>query len=129
MKFLLHPNNFVAGWDDLNRHISGLDKSVPWSIEIKRKRREKTNSQLSYWWGYVVKTACDQTGNEAQDIHDWLCIEAWGFKEKEVFGVKRRIPVRTITTDPMLNVEEMKDFIEWSTARLVQEGVVYDPTG
>ena len=107
--------------------IDDLHPNKIWKVTAALYRKKRSNPQNSFWWGYVVGPICKDTGNDAQDVHDVLCGERFGWKEVMVLGRKKLKPVRG-TSD--LSVDEMEDFRIWCTAYAVRElGIVVpEPT-
>ncbi len=93
--------------------IDGLNLNIAWKVVATRHRKKRSNPQNSYFWGVIVKIICDETGNDANDIHDVLCGECFGWQEYEVMGLRKRRPVRGTS---QLNVDEFEQFCEWCRA-------------
>ena len=93
--------------------ISELNPAFAWEVIAKRYRKKRSIPQNSYFWGVIVKIIHDETGNDAQDIHDVLCGECFGWIECEVMGIQKNKPVRGTST---LSVEEFEAFCEWCRA-------------
>ena len=104
--------------------IALLPENKPWRVDIKPYRKERSVPQIRYFWGVVVKIICDETGNDPNDMHDWLCGECFGWETREVMGSQRKVPARTISSPKKLSTEEMEEFNEWCRARMAQEGIL-----
>ena len=115
------------GQENIIALILKLDLQFPWEIEVKRYRKKRSNAQLAYFYAGIVKPICDETGNDQQTIHDFLCGNRWGWKENTVFGQVRKVPVRTLTSPEPLPVEDMVTFCEWCVAEMAQHGILLEP--
>ena len=82
--------------------INNLDVNRDWSIEIKQWREKRSRAQDAYYWAAIVHPVALDTGNENEDIHQWLLGECFGWEEHNVMGNRRKRPVRSLTTpEPM----------------------------
>lgn len=85
------------------------DKS--WLVQIKRYSRKRTIQQNAFLHAVPLRILAQETGNDVEDIKDYLLGEAFGWETKEVFGAKKRKPIKAHTSD--LNTEEFNWFLEW----------------
>jgi len=92
------------------RLIDELNLSYPWDITAKRYRKQRSNPQNAYHWGVVVKIICDETGNDSNEIHEYLLGEYVGWVEYEFMDEIRRKPARRSHD---MNVERFESFNEW----------------
>ena len=107
--------------------LSALSQTHDWSIEIKQWRDKRSNAQLAYFYAGIVNPICEETGNEVQDIHDFLCGEYWGWHEVKVMGQRKKKPVQTLTSPEPVSVENMVNFCEWCVMRMANEGIILEP--
>ena len=126
MRYVMRSNNPDAATNVI-RTVQGLDRKKDWDVTIKRYVKKRSNEQLAYFWAGIVATVVMDTGNDKDDIHDWLCGEFFGWKEVKVMGAVKKRPVRTLTSPEPLTVEEMVNFCEWCASRLAQEGIIVEP--
>ena len=121
MKFTFQTEE---GKQQVINHIRAMEVDRAYTVEIKRWRKSRSNQQLAYWWGVVVRTICDFSGNEKDDIHDLLCGEFWGWQDEDVFGRRKLKPVRTLSGPDKLASHEMKQFTDWCIAWAAQHGIM-----
>lgn len=93
--------------------IDTLNPERAWKVTAVLHRKKRSNPQNKYFWGVIVKIICDETGNDAQDVHDVLCGDCFGWQEYEVMGKKKVRPVRGTSQLP---VGEFEAFCEWCRA-------------
>lgn len=126
MRYVMRANNPDAGLNVI-RVVQALNREKDWSIEIKRYVKKRSNEQLAYFWAGIVAPICMETGNDKDDIHDWLCMECFGSEVYKVMGHTKKRPVRTLTSPEPLTVEQMVNFCEWCVARMAQERIIIEP--
>ena len=126
MQTIIKKHDYTAKDKAIHR-IKVLDAEKDWEVIIRRYRKPRSNAQLAYFWGGVVQTVVEETGNDKNDIHDFLCGEYFGWQECEMFGAKRKKPIRTLTSPEPLTVEEMVNFCEWCASRMAQENIIIPP--
>jgi hypothetical protein len=107
--------------------VAGLNPNRDWGVEIKQWRDKRTSGQVAYFWAGIVNTVVQETGNDKDTVHDFLCGGYFGETETVVFGRRRKKPVQTLTSPEPLSVEQMTNFLEWSIARMAQEGIIIEP--
>ena len=102
--------------------IRDLNPAYPWDVTVKRYRKPRSNPANRYHWGVIVKIICEETGNEAEDIHEYLLGEHVGWETYEVLGNLKKRPSRRSHT---MTVEEFENFNEWCRAWAAQNlGIV-----
>jgi hypothetical protein len=83
-------------------------KPVPYQIELKVDRGNRSGQQNKYYWGVVIKTLSDETGFTPEEMHDVL---KWKFlKYSKVLPNGEQVEVTESTTD--LDTKEFEDFME-----------------
>ena len=125
MRYRLKKND-VDGRNRICEAVLQLNGNREWSIEIKQWREKRSNAQVSYFWAGIVNPVVEETGNDKNTIHDWLCGEYFGWEEHKVFGQVRKRPVQTLTSPEPLSVTQMVNFNEWCVSRLAQEGYLIE---
>ena len=90
--------------------IHDLNPAYPWEVTVKRYRKPRSNPANAYHWGVIVKVICDETGNESNDIHEYLLGEHVGWVEYEVLGTVKKRPSRRSHD---MNVEDFEKFNEY----------------
>lgn len=103
--------------------LEDLPHGQTWRVEIEEHRRPRSHPQNAYYWGVVVKTISDSTGYESEEVHEYMCGQVFGWKDRRVPKTPRNpqgfesVPVRTTTTDAngrraVLGTVEFGEFIE-----------------
>jgi len=93
--------------------IDELSPEYAWEITAKRYKKKRSNAQNKYHWGVVIKTICDETGNDANDMHEHLLGERFGWLDYDVMGIPKRKPARRSSE---LSTDEFEAFNEWCRA-------------
>jgi hypothetical protein len=102
--------------------IDDLSPAKPWKITAVQYRKKRSNPQNSYFWTVIIGTLKTETGNDANDLHDVLCGEAFGWEEYQVLGKRK---VRPVKGTSQLLVDEFESFCEWCRAYAAQNlGIV-----
>lgn len=84
-------------------------------------------------WGVAYKAIREASGNDLDDMHEWACGEYFGWVEREMFGLRKKRPRRTTTTDEhgrrnVLSTVEFMDFYSFIQRRMAEYGIyVPDP--
>jgi hypothetical protein len=99
-----------------------------YKVEITESKPIRSNNQNRYLWGVVYPTILEAgklDGWEAQDIHDYLLGEHFGWETVEAFGRKRQRPIRRSSK---LSKLEFVDFVRFIQNRMAEHGIyVPDP--
>ena len=99
-------------------HLIGeLSRDYEWEITAKRYKKKRSNPANNYHWGVVVETICKDTGNDKNDIHEYLLGEHVGWETYDVLGTLKKRPVRRSHN---MTSEEFEDFNEWCRAWAAQ---------
>lgn len=83
--------------------LEGLDEEAAWKVTIEPSKRERSDSQNAYLWAVPNKMISEVTGYEVLEVHEYLCGQHWGWKDKRVPKTPRNpkgvesVPVRTTT--------------------------------
>lgn len=77
-----------------------------WLI-VSDEKSTRSNLQLRYYRGVIVKMISDETGYSTKEAHIMLLINAFGSYEVEMFGKKYQLPNKT-TSD--LNTAEEEEY-------------------
>ena len=93
--------------------IGDLSPDYVWEVTAKRHRKKRSNPANAYHWGVIIKVICDETGNESNDIHEYLLGEHVGWVEYEVLGTVKKRPSRRSHD---MNVEDFEKFNEYCRA-------------
>ena len=113
--------------DGFKDMIDTLDYNRDWRIKVVQWREKRSNAQLAYFYAGIVHPVCEITGNDQQDIHDFICGEYWGWESRKIMGQVKKKPIRTLTSPEPATVEEMVNLCEWAVMRFSHEGIVLEP--
>jgi hypothetical protein len=99
-----------------------------WKIAITEAKPRRSDPQNRYLWGVVYPTILQAgrlDGWTADDLHDYLLGEHFGWELVEGFGKKRQRPVRRSSK---LNKQEFMDYVAFIQQRMAEHGIyVPDP--
>jgi hypothetical protein len=90
--------------------IAGLDETKDWRYQVVPHKAKRTDNQNRFLHGVSLRIICDETGNDIEDVKDFLLGEAFGWAEYEVLGAKKRKPMKRSSD---LDVEQFNWFIEF----------------
>lgn len=119
----------IAGTDrpkslaSLARFAEALPLDRGWQFEISEYRRKRTHEQNAYLWGVVYATLERETGQEAEDWHEFWLGECFGWITTELFGRKKLKAKRRSSRMSTVEFGEYTDFI----IRRCAERCIYIP--
>jgi hypothetical protein len=104
------------------RFLADLSINKGWKIEVTEARSQRSIAQCRYLNGVAYKLIGEATGYERDDISEYLCGLAYGWRDKKVPKTPRNpegvesVPVRTTTTDEngkrsVLSRTEFADYV------------------
>lgn len=95
-------------------------------VTIEELKRKRSDEQNRYLWGVVYKTLLDHLpGWEAEDVHEYMLGECYGWETIEGMGKKRLKPIRRSSK---LNKMEFADYIAFIQRKASEIGVyIPDP--
>jgi hypothetical protein len=97
-------------------------------VTIEEAKPTRSDPQNRYLWGAVYPTilaAGKLDGWSANDLHEYLLGEHFGWELVEGFGRKRQRPVRRSSR---LNKQEFSDYVAFIQQRMAEHGIfVPDP--
>lgn len=103
------------------RFIAHLPAETAYRVEVHEHRATRSNQQNRYLWGVVYPTvlkAGKLEGWEAQDLHEFLLGEHFGWETVEGFGKKRLRPLRRSSRLSKMEFVDYVDFIQRKMAGL-----------
>ncbi len=105
----------IAG---LAKMLTGIFPGKPVRVTVEIAQPDKTPQQNKYLWAVPYKLLSQQTGYEAEEIHEWNCGQQWGWDERKCprsphndAGMKS-VPVRTTTTPDKCSRDDMCELWE-----------------
>lgn len=110
---------------NLLSEIEAIDTSIDpkMTVEIKQHKKTRTGLQNAYYFGVVLKTISEYTGNTVEELHEIFKDKFLPKMEFEGFGVKKEVPVSTTK----LNTHEFADYVD-NILMLVSEYGLYIPS-
>lgn len=106
-------------------------------VTVEEVKEERSGKQRSALFGCAYKALMEQMGlageSEKNDLHEFLCAEFWGWREKNIMGQIHRYPIRTTTRGEdgkrdVISVREQLEFYAWIQRRAAENGYdVPDP--
>lgn len=89
---------------------------------------QRSNDQNAYLFGVCYAAIRDATGNDVDDLHQWACGEYFGWREIDVMGSRRKVPIRSTTRDEhghraVLSTADFSDFVAFIQNKAAEFGV------
>jgi hypothetical protein len=107
----------IAG--NLSRFLSQLPPEQAWSVEVKRHAKRRSDQQNRYLWGVAYPAFLRALpGWEAEDVHEYLLGEHFGWERLEGLGRPRVKPVKRSSKLSTLEFAEYVDFVQRKAAEL-----------
>lgn len=106
--------------------LSHLPLDAAWSVEVTKHKPKRSDNQNRYLWGIVYPTILKTLdGWDADDLHEYLLGEHFGWEVVEGFGRKRMKPIRRSSR---LTKLEFVDFTQFIQRRMSEHGIyIPDP--
>lgn len=135
-------STFILNVNDRNRDsvkanaialINQLSGLKPWQVEIVPHKKKRSDIQNKALWGLAYKILHNETGQDAEDWHEYMLGEHFGWVEANYFGRKKLRPARTTTTDfdgkeAKLGTVEFAAYFDFIQRRAAQNGIhIPDP--
>ena len=106
--------------------INDLSLNKDWRMDLKQYLKKRSIQQNRYYFGVVIKMIVDETGNDSNDIHEYLLGESQGWEE---YQVMEKTKVRPCRRSCDMSTKEFGAFaMEWCPAWAASElGMVIPP--
>jgi hypothetical protein len=107
----------------LTGFLEKLPEGKAWRVEVSEQKTKRSDSQNAYLWGVVYRTILDSEalqGWRAEDVHEYMCGEHFGWETLEGFGRKRLRPLRRSSK---LSTTEFMDFISFIQQKMAELGI------
>lgn len=122
------PPNSPERSRQIGRVVNALEELArdrAWRVEVSEDRHKRSDAQNAYYWAVVVEAISRESGYEPEEVHEYLCGQRWGWKDRRVPSTPRNpagvesVPVRTTTRDScgrraVLGTTEFAEFIEFA---------------
>jgi ribosomal protein L39E len=92
-------------------------KLVPYRVELKEDRDNRSNNQNRYYWAVVIKTLSDETGFTPEEMHEVL--KRKFLKYNKVLPNGEQVGITMSTTD--LDTKEFEEYMEQIRRFAIQE--------
>jgi len=101
----------------------------PINVKITVARPERTDRQNAYLWGVAYKVLGEHMGHSADELHEWLCGEYFGWQDRALPGGRvTSVPLRTTTKPDKLDDREFWKYVEFIQRKAAEAGVyIPDP--
>ena len=112
------------------RFAHQLSTEKRWRVTFEPYKKTRSSSQNAYLWGVVYPTIISALGKDldgwtADDLHDFLLGEHFGWEYSEAFGRKKAKPVRRSSK---LSTVEFNEFVEFIQRFFAEKGLyIPDP--
>jgi hypothetical protein len=122
-KFILWPDRPLVRAHCVDYIRGSLASEITWDVTIAKHVNSKSQEQLGYLWGVVLKTIADHiedtTGQHytTDDIYSWM-IDEYGADRIVTINGKPKVTKQTASK---MNTKEMSVFIE----KVIQHAAMY----
>jgi hypothetical protein len=112
--------------------LSRLPQDKAWRVSVTEQKRRRTTQQNRYLWGVAYPAILTGgwealRGWDAEDIHEFMLGECFGWETVEGFGKRRLKPLKR---SAKLTTLEFSDFVAFIQRKAAEFGVyVPDPEG
>lgn len=105
--------------------LDRLPMARKWKVAVSFYRRTRSDSQNKYLWGCVYPAILAGGGEQlrgwtAEDIHEYLLGEIFGWETLEGFGRKRMRPIKRSSK---MTTMEFMDYVEQIQQRMAALGI------
>ncbi len=112
--------SFVAT-ERVQKVIAALSTGKAWDIVIEEYKPKRSEQQNRYLWGVCYAELMKVLpGWDAEDIHEYMLGEHFGWETIEGMGRKRLRPLRRSSR---LNKQEFADFVAFVQKKAAEHGV------
>ena len=112
--------------DGFAKFLRGLPLESAWCVQVSEHKPTRSDAQNRFLWGYVYPTICAHLeGWTAEDVHEYMLGEHFGWQEISGLGRRRIKPLRRSSK---LNKQEFSDYVAFIQRRMAEHGVyIEDP--
>ena len=106
--------------------ISALIKDAPARVTIEEAKSKRSDQQNRYLWGCCYPALCAHLpGWDAEDVHEYMLGEHFGWETLEGLGKRRLRPIRRSSK---LSTTEFVDFVGFIQRKSAELGIfIADP--
>ncbi len=106
--------------------LSRLAPEKGWVVEVKEKKRKRSDPQNRYLWGVCYPAILKHLeGWEAEDVHEYCLGECFGWDRLTGLNRDKARPLKRSST---LTVVEFMNYVDWIQRHMAEKGIyVPDP--
>jgi hypothetical protein len=120
MKIHLPKMRSVTATERVQQVLAALSLEKAWEIDIDEHKPTRSDAQNRYLWGVCYAELMKVLpGWQAEDIHDYMLGEHFGWETIEGMGRKRMRPLRRSSA---LNKQEFADFVAFIQQKAAEHG-------
>ena len=126
-RFVLRANDTtrVNVLANAQRFLAALPASKSWRVEVCEHRERRSDAQNRYLWGVCYAELHRATGQEAEDWHEYMLGECYGWETVEMMGRKKLRPMRRSSK---MDRKEFAEYVEFIQRRAAEHGIfIPDP--
>lgn len=134
---IIPPEDRSSAIDGFARLVRDFLPGRELKVTVEEHVPERSARQRASLFGVAYKALMAQMGlsgeREKAELHAFLCGEFFGWRQKQVLGETRKLPVRTTTTNEngqrdVISVRQQMEFYEWIQRKAAEFGFdVPDP--
>jgi len=124
------PRGATAAAERASAVVKQLPADKAWKVEISEYKKRRSDEQNRYLWGGVYPAILEAGGEllggwTAEDLHEYLLGEIYGWEILEGFGRKRMRPIRRSSK---MTASEFSSYVAQIQVRMAEHGIfVPDP--
>lgn len=101
--------------------LAKLDTARAWTVSVEERRPKRSNQQNAYLWGVCYRELGKALpGWDAEDIHEYMLGEHFGWERIEGMG---RVRLRPLKRSARLSTTEFMDFVDFVQRKAAEHGV------
>lgn len=106
---------------NLHAFIDRLPKNKAFAVEVKAHSPKRSDPQNRYLWGVAYAALAKALpGWDAEDIHEYMLGEHFGWERAELLG---RVKLRPIRRSSKLDKKEFAEFVDFIQRKAAEHGV------
>lgn len=124
--FVLHKDSGRARvLANLTDFLARLPDTKAWKVEVAQYAKRRTDQQNRYLWGGVYRAFQSALeGWDAEDIHDYLLGECFGWERIEGLG---RTKVKPLKRSSKLTKQEFGEYVDFCIRKGAEHGIFVPP--
>lgn len=121
-RFVLWANgtNRIPILANAQRFLSTLSPSKSWRVEVVEHKERRSDQQNRYLWGVCYAELAKATGQEAEDWHEYMLGECYGWETIEMMGRKKLKPRRRSSK---MDKHEFAEYVAFIQRRAAENGI------